>query len=131
MLGFSDYLTNDNIFVMTSKTIKDLAQEGPCVFIGRCADYVLEDLPNCFSVFIHADFDHSIKRIMARNNLTEKEAITKYKKTNKKRANYYNFYSEKSWSDCASYDMSFSSSHLGVEGVVAMVEAYVKTNNLL
>ncbi|MEG2054406.1 MAG: cytidylate kinase-like family protein, partial [Oscillospiraceae bacterium] len=57
MLGFSDYLTNDNIFIMTSKAINDLAIGSPCVIIGRCADYILQEMPHCLSVFIHADFD--------------------------------------------------------------------------
>ena len=131
MLGFSDYLTNDNIFIMTSKAITDMAAEGPCVFIGRCADYVLQDLPNVTSVFIHADNKCSVKRIMEKNGIEEKVAVNLIKRTNKKRAGYYNFYSEKSWSSCASYDISISSTRFGINGVVEILTKYAKSFDIL
>lgn len=127
MLGFSDYLTNDNLFVMQSKTIRGIAAEGPCVIIGRCADYILQDLPNCISIFICADLESRTKRIMDRRGLDEKGACAAIKKTDKKRANYYNFYSEKSWGICSSYDISLSSSRLGgVDATVEALDAYIK-----
>lgn len=127
MLGFSDYLTNDNLFTMMSKTVTDIAAEGPCVIIGRCADYILQDLPNCYSVFIGADQETRVKRIMQLKNIDEKAALALCRKTDKKRANYYNFYTEKSWGACASYDISLNSSRLGIDGTLDVLEKYFRT----
>ena len=127
MLGFSDYLTNDNLFAMMSKTITDIAAEGPCVIIGRCADYILQDLPNCYSVFIGADQKTCTKRIMELRGIDEKAAASICRKTDKKRASYYYFYTEKSWGACASYDISLNSSRLGIDGTVNVLETYFRT----
>ena len=72
--GFTDMPMNHKVFLAQFEAIKKLAAEGPCVMVGRCADYALADNKDCFSVFIHADLDWRIKRIAGKYNKTPKEA---------------------------------------------------------
>lgn len=95
--GFSDMPMNHKIFLAQFDAIKKLAGEGPCVMVGRCADYALADWKDCFSVFVHADFDWRINRIAAKYNKSPKEARDIITKTDKSRASYYNYYTNKKW----------------------------------
>ena len=123
--GFSDMPMNHKIFLAQFDAIKKLAGEGPCVMVGRCADYALADWKDCFSVFVHADFDWRINRIAAKYNKTPKEARDIITKTDKSRASYYNYYTNKKWSDSESYELCLSSSELGIEGTAKAIEQYV------
>ena len=123
--GFSDMPMNHKIFLAQFDAIKKLAGEGPCVMVGRCADYALADWKDCFSVFVHADFDWRINRIAAKYNKSPKEARDIITKTDKSRASYYNYYTNKKWSDSESYELCLSSSELGIEGTAKAIEQYV------
>ena len=121
--GFTDMPMNHKVFLAQFEAIKKLAAEGPCVMVGRCADYALADNKNCFSVFVHADLDWRIKRIAGKYNKTPKEAKDMITKTDKSRASYYNYYTDKRWGDADSYDVCLDSSVLGLEGTA---EAIIK-----
>lgn len=121
--GFSDMPMNHKIFLAQFDAIKKIANEGPCILVGRCADYALEGYPNLLSVFIHADLDARIKRIAKKYDLTDAKAKDLIIKTNKKRASYYNYYTDKRWGDADSYDVCLDSSVLGLEGTA---EAIIK-----
>lgn len=121
--GFSDMPMNHKIFLAQFDAIKKIANEGPCILVGRCADYALEGYPNLLSVFIHADLDARIKRIAKKYDLTNAKAKDLIIKTNKKRASYYNYYTDKRWGDADSYDVCLDSSVLGLEGTA---EAIIK-----
>ncbi|MCH5328841.1 MAG: cytidylate kinase-like family protein, partial [Coprobacter sp.] len=95
--GNDSSLSNENIFKIQSDTIVRLAESGPCVFVGRCADYILRDYPMCVKVFIHAPLQDRIKRITEREGATEKEAEERALKKNRCRADYYNYYTDKEW----------------------------------
>ena len=103
--AFSDMPINQKVFLAQFETIKKIAQEGPCIMIGRCADYALADFENCLSVFFHADLQTRIRRISKIYNLTDAKAKEKILKTDKKRASYYNYYTSKRWGDAESYDL--------------------------
>ena len=118
----SDMPLNQKVFLAQFDSIKKLAQEGPCVIIGRCADYALEDNPNCLSVFIHADLDKRIRRIARLYSLTDAKAKDKIIKTDKRRASYYNYYTSKKWCDLDSYNLSLDSGLLGIDGTVSMLK---------
>lgn len=128
MITSMDYLTNDSLFMMQSRTIRKLASEGSCIFIGRCAESVLENFEGVISVFIHADKDDRVERIMKRQNIDRKRAESLMNKIDKRRAGYHNYYSESKWGRSASYDMSISSSRFGIEGTVNMIAEAVKYN---
>ena len=102
--AFSDMPINQKVFLAQFETIKKIAQEGPCIMIGRCADYALADFENCLSVFFHADLQTRIRRISKIYNLTDAKAKEKILKTDKKRASYYNYYTSKRWGDAESYE---------------------------
>ncbi len=128
MIASMDYLTNDSLFMMQSRTIRKLASEGSCIFIGRCAESVLENFEGVISVFIHADKDDRIERIMKRQNIDRRRAESLMNKIDKRRASYHNYYSEAKWGRSASYDMSISSSRFGIEGAVNMIAEAVKNS---
>lgn len=116
---------NHKIFLAQFNTIKNIAAEGPCVMVGRCADYALADFPNLVSVFIHADMDVKVKRIAEKYNLSESKAKETLIKTDKRRASYYNYYSSKRWGETTGYHICVNSSVLGIDGTVQLLKNYV------
>lgn len=122
---FADMPLNHKIFLAQFNAIKQIADEGPCVMVGRCADYALEDYKNCISVFIHANMDIRIRRIATKYDLTDAKAKERIIKTDKKRASYYNYYSNKKWGDAASYHLCVDSSSCGIDGTVELIKDFV------
>ena len=120
---YNDMPINHKIFLAQFDAIKKIANKGTCILVGRCADYALEGYPNLLSVFIHADLNARIKRIAKKYDLTDAKAKDLIIKTNKKRASYYNYYTDKRWGDADSYDVCLDSSVLGLEGTA---EAIIK-----
>ena len=114
------------VYLATYDTIKKLADQGPCVLIGRCADYALKDRDDVVTVFITAPIESRIKRVAQRNNISEDEAKDRIRKRDKDRASYYNFYSAKEWGDAKSYNLCIDSSLLGIEGTVDLLESMLK-----
>lgn len=125
--GYSSNVMNDmplnqRVFLAQFDSIKQLAKEGPCVIIGRCADYALEDNPNLLSVFIHADLDARVRRISNIYGLTASKAHDRIRKNDKSRSSYYNYYTCKEWGSADSYDLCINSARYGIEGTVAMIK---------
>lgn len=121
----SDMPLNHKVFLAQFNAIKNIANEGPCVMVGRCADYALEDYTNRVSVFIYGKMDKRIRRIAARHNLTDAKAKDAIQKTDKQRASYYNYYTSKRWGDISSYDLCVDSGMLGIDGTVDMIREFV------
>ena len=112
--GFTDMPMNHKVFLAQFDAIKKLASEGPCVMVGRCADYALSEYKDCFSVFVHADTDWRINRLSQKHNKTAKEAKDMINKTDKSRSSYYNYYTNKKWGAASSYNLCVDSSKLGI-----------------
>ncbi|MCC8146974.1 MAG: cytidylate kinase-like family protein, partial [Bacteroidales bacterium] len=110
-----NYLSNEILFKIQSDVIKELAQKGSCIFVGRCADYILREHTSLLSIFISAEMNDRIKIIAQNNSITEKEAQMMIEQTDKKRAGYYNYFSNKIWGMSTSYDLCFNSSKLNME----------------
>ncbi len=125
--SFIDMPLNQKVFMAQYDSIKKLADTESCVIVGRCADYALKDYPNRISVFIKADMDVKIKRIMRIYDYTESKARDLIIKTDKKRSNYYNFYTNKKWADARSYDLCIDSGILGIDNSVEFLKSYVET----
>lgn len=123
---YNDFLNNDNIFKIQSDVIRDLADKGPCIIVGRCADYVLRDRSDLVKVFIHADAEVRTKRIMQRDNVSEKDARNAVAKADKRRGNYYNFYTNGVWGDVKNYDISLDSGKLNINKCVSLLADYIK-----
>ena len=121
-----DAPVNDRLFITQSDIIKELVDESPCVIIGRCSDYVLRNHPNTISVFIYADLETRVQRVMLRHNLKENEARELIKKTDKRRVNYYNFYTGRKWGHYNHYHASLDSGLLGIEGTARIIADIAK-----
>lgn len=124
--AFAEMPLNHKVFLAQFDTIKKIADEGGCVIVGRCADYALADYENCIHLFIYADEDTKVKRIMEKYELTESKARDMITKKDKQRQSYYNYYSSKKWGRADSYDLCINSSVLGVEGTVKLIIQYVE-----
>ena len=123
--SFVDMPISHKVFLAQFDTIKKIADEGPCVIVGRCADYALESYPNVVSIFIRADMEDRIRRVATRLDLTDAKAKDLINKTDKKRASYYNYYTNKKWGEAASYELCLNSSELGVQGTAKAIEQYI------
>lgn len=128
---YSEMPINHKVFLAQFDAIKKIADDGPCILVGRCADYALEERKDVINIFIHADLDARIRRIAREYDLTDAKAKDKIIKTDKKRASYYNYYTNKKWSDSSSYELSISSSELGVDGAVQAIIEYIKVKESL
>ena len=121
-----DAPVNDRLFITQSDIIKGLVEESDCVIIGRCGDYVLRDHPNTISIFIYADLESRVQRVMNRHSLSESEARELIKKTDKRRVNYYNFYTGRKWGKFDHYSASLDSGLLGIEGTARIIADIAK-----
>ncbi len=117
----NNYLCNETLFKIQSDVIRELAEQQSCIFVGRCADYILREHPHCLNVFISADIEDRIRRIAEQQNLTEDKAKALIEQTDKKRAGYYNYYSNKVWGMATSYDLCINSSSFGMDETVACI----------
>lgn len=111
----------DQVFIAQAKVIKEAASRESCVIVGRCADYILREHPNCLHVFVHADKAARIKRIVGLGYCDEKKAPDFVTKKDKQRANYYNFYSNNRWDDLQNYDLTIDTSRFSVDLAVDMI----------
>ncbi len=124
----STSISDDTIYRSQSDVIRSLAEKSSCVIVGRSADYVLRDYPNVINIFVHAPIDVCVKRIMERADCAnEEKARMLAEKTNKLRANYYNFYTDKRWGVASGYDLTFDSSLVPLEDMVDIICTYVKS----
>lgn len=121
------YGTDDTTYGYQCDVIRKAADKGSCVIVGRSANYVLRDYANTVNIFVHAPIETCAERIVARGDAKSiDEAVTKAKKINKLRSNYYNFYTDKEWGDAASYDLTFDSSKISMENAVEVIRLYIK-----
>ncbi len=119
-------LSNDALFKVQSDVIRRLAAERSCLFVGRCADYILRDHPRCVNVFISGSDEERIGRICRMYSVSEHTAEEMMAKEDKKRSEYYNYCSYKMWGAAASYHLCIDSSILGIDATVDFVEQFVR-----
>ena len=127
-VGDCNYLCNETLFKIQSDVIRQLAEKESCIFVGRCADYILRNYPHRLSVFISARKEDRIERIRLAENISEKEAAAFIEQADKRRAAYYNYYSNKVWGMAASYDLCVNSSVFGLDRIISMIEDWVRVN---
>ena len=92
---------------------RTLADEGPCVFVGRCADYILRDHPKLFSIFITAPLQSRVQRVMKHHGFSEQQALKHIRRIESSRADYYNYYTFKKWGHSSSYDLCLDAEKVG------------------
>ena len=123
---YVDMPISQKVFLAQFNAIKDLADAGPCVIVGRCADYALQDRTDTLNIFIFGSEEIKIKTIMNRfPELNEGKARDMMVKKDKQRQSYYNYYSSKKWGRADTYDLCINSSTLGVDGTVDLICQYV------
>lgn len=122
---FYEMPVNDKLFLLQSEVIENEAAKGPCVIVGRCADYVLRSRTDCAHIYIHASDEFRAKRIADLHSLDLQKAEELMRKTDKKRRSYYNYYSDKKWGDARNYHLCVDSSVLGIDAAVALIKDYV------
>ncbi len=105
----------DQLFAAESRVIKSLAEKGPCVIVGRCADYVLAEHYECFNVFVHSTDEFRINRIVEHDGLTPQEAADLIKQKDKARRRHYKYYTERNWGDSQNYDLCINTASCGIE----------------
>lgn len=118
-------LSNDALFKIQSDVIRHLAANKSCVFVGRCADYILREHPRCANIFISASQEDRIARLCRIHGISEEAAAEKMNKADKKRSEYYNYYSYKTWGAAATYHLCIDSSVLGIDETVRFIEEFV------
>ena len=124
---FMDMPISHKVFLAQFDAIKSIAKEGPCVLVGRCADYALHDMKNCLHFFIYADEETKIKRLVKKYpDLNESKARDMMIKKDKQRQSYYNYYSSKKWGRADSYDFCLNSSVLGIDGTVKLITQIIE-----
>lgn len=124
----STSISDDSLYRAQSDFIHSLADKENCIIVGRTADYVLRDHERLVNLFVHAPADACAYRIMGRaeEHLTHEKARAKAQKMNKLRANYYNFYTDKTWGAAASYDLSLDTSLMPMADIVEVVVEYIR-----
>ncbi|MFV0593659.1 MAG: AAA family ATPase [Draconibacterium sp.] len=120
------FLSNENLFLIQSETIRKLAEKESCIFVGRCADYVLKNSPRCLNIFISAHMEDRLKRVSNMHQLYRDKAEVFIEKMDKKRAGYYNYFSNKTWGDAGSYHLCINSSFLGIDKTVDIIQKVVR-----
>ena len=122
----SNFLSNDTLFKIQSDVIRDLAEEKSCIFVGRCADYILRNHENSLNIFISASHEERVKRLSKRHDISSDEAEEMMIKTDKGRAQYYNYYSYNTWGAAETYDLCIDSSLFGIDRTVLFLEDFIR-----
>lgn len=122
---YDNELSNENLFRIQSEAIRKAAADHSCIFIGRCADYVLRDNPRCVNVFITANMEDRIASVMKWNNCTAEKAQEVIEKGDSERASFYNFYSSGTWGAASTYHLCINSSVLGIEETAVLIKNFV------
>ena len=119
-------LSQESLFQFQSDAIQKAAKEGSCVFVGRCADYILRDFPNTVNIFITASMDYRVSQIMVKKHLDKEEARRFIEQKESKRAAYYNYYTGKRWGAAESYDLCIDSSILGLVETEKIIAEFIR-----
>ena len=124
---YPDALSRENLFRLQSDAIRKAAGERSAVFIGRCADYVLRDMPNKIDVFITADIDDRIRRVSERKGCTPEQARKAIANGESDRSSYYDYYTGKRWGHSDSYDLCVNTSILGIQGTAELIREFIRS----
>lgn len=112
---------SEKMFETQSRIIKKLAENGPCIIVGRCADYVLKDRDDVLRVFITAEEEQRVQCMMERRSLTHERAVNAVEFSDRDRGKYYGAYTKQKWGVPETYDITLSTTALGIEGVVEIL----------
>ncbi len=123
---YMDMPLNHKIFLAQFDAIRRIAAEGPCVIVGRCADYVLRDNPDAVSIFVKGNMESKIARAVTYYGIDAEKASEYIRKADKQRASYYNYYATATWGDVDNYDLVVDTGVLGVDGAVELITKFLE-----
>ena len=120
-----DFISNENLFRYQAKIIRELAATRSCVIVGRCANFILRGRENVMNVFVTAPIVDCVRRVMETDGLNLEEAEKKIKKVDKRRADYFKYFTGREWHDAALYDLCLNTGHMSEQTCVDIVKAYM------
>lgn len=123
---YKSNISQEGLFQFQSDAIRKAAKKSSCVFVGRCADYILRDMPNVVNIFVTADIDWRAEQVIKRHQCTKEEALKIIHQAESSRASYYNYYTGKRWGDAASYDLCIDSSLLGIDATEQYIADFIR-----
>lgn len=123
---YNNMTNDDNLFIAESNAIKEIATKGSCIIIGRCANYILKNNENVFSIFLYNSDEEKVKRAVKYYGLEEKSALKEINKINKARENHYKYYTNKNWKDFSNYDLAINVDKFGVEETAKIIKEIVE-----
>ena len=122
---YNNLSNDDNLFIAESKAIKNIAESGGCVIVGRCSNHILRDNPNTIHIFLYSDDENKVKRAVKYYELEEENALKEINRINKNREKYYNYYTQEKWKDMSNYDLCINVDLLGVEETSAYIAEFI------
>lgn len=117
---------HDRLYLVQTQVIEDIAAEGNCVIVGRCADFILRDYKECLHVFVYADMESRARRIVERYGETDKSPKKRLEEKDQKRKVYYKNYTGRNWGEPHNYNLCLDSSKLGIETCADLIVAACK-----
>lgn len=112
---------NQQVFQAQFDAIRSLSEKGACVIVGRCADYILQNYPHLVTVFVHSDLEKRVARVAEFDKISLQEAKTRVTRSDKKRANYYNFYTGKKWGVASHYDIAINTGSVSYDNAIELI----------
>ncbi len=120
------FVSDDNLFNLQAKIIKELAEKESCIIIGRCADYILRDRKDVLRLFFYAPLEDCLVRAHELSGEPEKELLRKIQKIDKYRADYYKYYTGNDWNDTRNYDFCLNTASMSYEKLIDVVKSYIR-----
>ena len=120
-----DFISNENLFRYQAKIIRELAATRNCVIVGRCANFILRGRENVLNVFVTAPVVDCVRRVMETDGLNLEEAEKKIKEVDKRRADYFKYFTGREWHDAALYDLCLNTGHMSEQKCVDIVRSYM------
>ncbi|MBN7773612.1 AAA family ATPase [Clostridium aminobutyricum] len=117
---------SENIGKMQFDAMKSITENGPCVIIGRCGNYIFKDTPDTVSVFLHAELEKRIKRVKDVYGIDQKGLLNLIEKTDKQRASFHKFYTDQEWGDARNYHLAVNSGEIGIDSCVELIAEFIE-----
>ncbi len=126
---YAAFTSDDNLFELQADVIKRIANTQSCIFVGRCADYILRDRPYVLSLFFYASEDDCLERLRKQVSGTDEELIKRMHDIDKHRADYYRYYTGRDWNDARNYDFCLDTGVMDYDKLVEVVKSYIQIKN--
>lgn len=118
--GIYEYSINDQLYLVQSNVIAQVAEKGPCVIVGRCADYVLSQREDVLNIYLCADMDERLRRVIDEYHVEDADE-NMLRKVDKRRANYYQYYTDRVWGKAENYDLCINTGKFDSDAIIDMI----------